>query len=154
MLPKQSATDSFSEFFRVSEVKLRQSLTPVLGVDLARDATAEALAYGWENWERVGRMENPVGYLYRVGRSKGRRMKGRRITLTEIPRSEIPEVEPGLPIALARLSERQRTAVMLVHCYQWSLSEVAEFLGVSKSSVRNHVERAMKSLRRALGGVA
>ncbi len=152
MLPKQSATDSFSEFFRASEAKLRQSLTPALGVDLASDATAEALAYGWQNWERVGQMENPLGYLYKVGRSKGRRMSRRRPDLAAIPSSDLPDIEPGLPRALEKLPERQRTAVMLVHCYQWTHAEVARALGISRSSVQNHVERAMKSLRREIGG--
>lgn len=152
MLPKQSATDAFSEFFRASEAKLRQSLTPALGVDLASDATAEALAYGWENWDRVGQMENPIGYLFKVGRSKGRRMNRRRPILAPVPASDVLHVEPGLPRALERLSERQRTVVMLVHCYQWTHSEVAETLGISRSSVQNHVERAMKSLRREIGG--
>lgn len=153
MLPSQSATDSFSEFFRLSESKLRQALIPVLGVEVARDAAAEALAYGWENWDRVRVMDNPVGYLYRVGRSKGRRMSKRRVVFAEVPRSQIPEVEPGLPSALARLSQRQRTAVMLVYCYEWTYAEVSDLLGVSRSSVQSHVERGMASLRRSIGGV-
>ena len=61
-------------------------------------------------------------------------------------------VEPALPEALAKLSERQRTTVMLVHSFEWTLSEVADVLGLSKSSVRNHLERGMKSLRRDIGG--
>jgi len=35
--------------------------------------TAEALAYAWENWDRLSSMKNPVGYLYRVGQSRARR---------------------------------------------------------------------------------
>jgi RNA polymerase sigma factor (sigma-70 family) len=60
-------------------------------------------------------------------------------------------VEPGLPAALAGLSELQRQSVWLVHGFEWSLTETAELLGISMSSVRKHVERGEGKLRRALG---
>jgi RNA polymerase sigma factor (sigma-70 family) len=65
--------------------------------------------------------------------------------------ARLPEFEPGLPGALSGLSERQRVAVMLVHCFEWSLGEVAEHLGVSKGTVQKHLDRGMVSLRRELG---
>ena len=62
-----------------------------------------------------------------------------------------PSFEPGLAGALQSLSGRQRTAVMLVHGYGWPLSEVAELLGVSWSTVRRHADRGMEKLQRHLG---
>ncbi len=59
--------------------------------------------------------------------------------------------EPGLVGALSELSVRQRTAVVLVHGYEFSLSEAGAAMGCSSSSVRNHVARALRRLRRALG---
>ena len=56
-----------------------------------------------------------------------------------------------MPAALANLPERQRVVVMLLHSFEWTMSEVAELLGVSKSTVQNHAERAMARLRRKLG---
>ena len=41
---------------------------------------------------------------------------------------------------------------MLVHCFQWTLSEVAEVMGISKTAVQNHLERGMASLRHQIGG--
>jgi RNA polymerase sigma factor (sigma-70 family) len=153
MVRLASRVDSFSDFFRDHEMKLRQSLSAALGSEVGRDSAAEAMAYGWEHWDRVRNMDNPVGYLYKVGRDKGRRMVKRRPpVLLPVPRSEAPMVEPALPEALAKLSERQRTTVMLVHSFEWTLSEVADVLGLSKSSVRNHLERGMNSLRRDIGG--
>jgi len=52
---------------------------------------------------------------------------------------------------LAGLSDRERVAVMLVNGFDWSLAEVAEFLGVSKSTVQTHAERAMAKLRAGMG---
>jgi RNA polymerase sigma-70 factor (ECF subfamily) len=60
-------------------------------------------------------------------------------------------VEPGLPKALARLSEKQRTVVWLVHGLEWKQTEVAELLGVSADTVNTHLSRGMKKLRAVLG---
>ena len=56
-------------------------------------------------------------------------------------------VEPGLPAALAKLSEGQRTSVMLVHTFEYTFAEAAELLGVSKSTIQTQVERGMDRLR-------
>ncbi len=72
-------------------------------------------------------MENPVGYLYRVGQS---RTRTRRAPVLPQPESlGIPDVEPALLPALLDLPERQRAAVWLVHACQWQYQEVAEALG-------------------------
>jgi len=155
MVTQKSKTDSFSEFVAANEKRIREALTAACGDDVGRDAAAEALAYGWTHWDRVAGLANPVGYLYKVGRRRGRRMLSRRRPLYErVDPSRLPEIEPKLPDALAQLSERQRTVVVLVHCDGWSQGEVAEQLGLSRSAVRNHLDRGMKSLRAALGGVS
>ena len=62
----------FNGLVRDVEPGLRHALVAVYGQEQGRDATAEALAYAWEHRERVKSMANPAGYLYRVGRSRGR----------------------------------------------------------------------------------
>ena len=52
---------------------------------------------------------------------------------------------------MAGLSDRERIAVMLVNGFEWSLAEVAELLGVSKSTVQTHAERGMAKLRAGMG---
>ena len=130
---------------------LRQALTAAFGPELGSEATAEALAYGWEHWQRIAEMGNPGGYLYRVGYDRARRMKPKRLRLPRVDEGRDPWVEPGLPDAFGSLPEKQRIAVGLVHGYQWSLSEVAEYLGVSKSTVQSHADRGLATLRRKLG---
>lgn len=144
--------ETFTEFVLENEARLRHSLTAAVGSRFGRDAAAEALAYAWEHWDRVGEMENPAGYLYKVGRDRGRRwLRSSDPMFTPTEFGRIPNVEPQLPKALAALSEKQRVAVMLVHCFEWTYSEVAEFLGVTKATVQTHVDRAMTSLRREIG---
>ena len=145
--------DSFSEFVRSAESRLSAALSASLGSERGREATADALAYGWENWDRVERMANPAGYLYTVGRDRGRRAirKTKRVVLMPVDPSSTPWVEPHLPAALATLPERQRVVVMLLHCFDWTMSEVAEFLDLSKSSIQTHAERGLAALRREMG---
>ncbi len=144
-----SMEESFTSFVREIEPRLRWSLVARFGPDRGREAAAAALAYGWEHWERVRRMENPAPNLYRVGQRQGTR-RWRRPVFPVPPHQSEPWVEPGLPGALARLSERQRTAVLLVHSFSWTHEEVADLMAVSVSTVRNHLARGMEKLRTAL----
>ena len=151
VLSDQIKSDSFTDFVDEVELRLRQALTAALGPEYGREASAEALAYAWEHWERLSVMDNPVGYLYRVGQSRGGRMRRQRhVVLPPVAADRLPWVEPGLPAAMGRLSERQRTVVLLLHSYEWSMSEVAELLRVSKATVQSYENRAMSSLRKRL----
>lgn len=138
--------DDFDEFVREVEPRLRRALTAARGSHLGRDATAEALAYAWEHWDRVRGMENPVGYLYRVGQSRTRRRQ-RRHDPVSVMDDGLPEFDPRLPLALQRLPDKQRTAVLLTQGFEWTHAEVAELLGVTTSTVNTHVQRGMARLR-------
>ncbi len=151
MLPDEIRAASFTEFVTEYESRLRQSLTVVFGVELGKDAAAEALAYGWEHWERVSGMDIPSGYLYRVGYDKARRITRRSLRLPAVDPERQPLVEPGFPKAFASLPEQQRLVVSLLHGYQWSMAEVAEHLGVSKGTVQTHARRGLDRLRKRLG---
>lgn len=152
MLTDRSVATTFDEFFAESEPRLREALSASLGSDFGREAAADALAYAWENWERVGTMENPVGYLYVVGRDRGRKAgRVRYVALVPVPSSHMPWVEPGLVGALETLPERQRVVVILLYCFEWTMSEAAAVLGISKSTVQRHSERGLKKLRHRLG---
>ena len=102
MLSDETKTDAFTEFVSGVEVKLRWALTGTLGGERGREATAEALAYGWEHWERVQGMDNPPGYLYQVGLNHGRRGRDRRVSLPQVPIVKLPWVQPirAAPVGL------------------------------------------------------
>lgn len=138
-------TSDFEEFVRLAEPKLRRAFVACCGIDGAPDATAEALAYGWQHWDRLRAMDNTLGYLYRVGRSRTR--PRRRLAMPSPVLLELPEVEPALIAALLELPDTQRTAVWLVHACQWRYKEVAEAMQVSVTAVGTHVSRALQRLR-------
>ena len=123
------------------------------GSDRGHEATAEALGYAWEHWKRIAGMDNPVGYLFRVGQSRTRPRKrvSPRLLWDPVGADTREQLfEPGLPRALAALSESQRIAVVLVHGYGWTFREVADVIDVSVSTVQTHVERALVKLRATL----
>lgn len=68
-----SVTEAFTEFAKDVEPRLRLALVAAFGVEVGLEATAEALAYGWENWDSLSSRPNPAGYLFGVGRNKARR---------------------------------------------------------------------------------
>lgn len=147
----ETTAHAFTDFVRETEPRLHRALVAAFGVEVGAEATAEALAFGWEHWERVKAKPNPAGYLFGVGRNKARRTRLRGVPFPTPPAKHEFAVEPGLPAALAGLSERQRVTVLLIHGDEWTWAEVAELLGVSVSTVQKHLERGMSKLRHAIG---
>ena len=107
------------------------------------------MVYAWQHWDRLRTMDNPVGYLWRVGRSSANRQMGWTRTVKFPP--EITADADASPIdlspALSRLRPKQRTCVLLVHAFGWTYTEVATHLGISVAAVTNHVHRGLKTLR-------
>jgi RNA polymerase sigma factor (sigma-70 family) len=141
--------EGFRQFFEAHEPVLRRALIAAYG-PAGRDAAADALAHAWEHWDRVEHMDNPAGYLYRVGQSRLRWYRRRPPSLPAPTHDREAWFEPGLPGALAELSRSQRVAVVLCHGFALSHREVGELLGVSASTVQNHVERGLAKLRARL----
>ena len=140
----------FESFVARVRLRLARAFAAAYGIDRGQDALAEALGYAWEHFDDLSVMANPVGLLYRVGQSRTRSRRRPVVFPTSSERG-LPEVEPELPAALARLSERQRVCVVLVFGFEWTHQEVADLLGLTRSSVQNHVERGLARLRDAIG---
>lgn len=141
--------EAFTAFMTEAEPRLRGALVARYGMQLGREATLDAFVYGWKNWDRVSTMDNPIGYLYRVGTSHARPPKA----IPSFPQERAhrePWIEPKLEASLIQLSEQQRVVVVLRHSFEWTLEEIAELLEVSISSVRTQLDRGMKKLRSAL----
>lgn len=149
----QEAKTEFTSFVGDIEPNLRRALIAWYGGDVGREALAEALAWAWQEWDRVSGMDNPAGYLFRVGQTHARRRLRRRMFSVPLKDQDVPShggppwIEPDLAKGLESLSKRQRTAVVLVHGYDLSHTETAELLGIRRSTVQNHVERGMAKLR-------
>lgn len=153
------SAERFDAFLVQTEPRLRVALVATYGVTVGRDAAVDALAWAWSNWSRVQSMQNPVGYLYRVGQTSARRQyaESRRqneLAIRVLNHSERVidsdarfEAADILKPALDSLSEQQRSAIVLVHGYGMPLRDAAETMNISVATVREHVKRAMTKLR-------
>ncbi len=138
----------FRAFVGRVEPGLRRALVASFGYERGGEAVAEALAYAWERWDHVCTIERPVAYLYRVGQSKTRRRRFR--ATYDRPVHPEPLYEPGLAAAMASLPEKQRVAVFLAHGLGWTHTEVADLMGVRRTTVEKHLERGLARLRKTL----
>ena len=141
---------------------LRERLRPAFlaryGLQIGSEVTAETMAWACEHADELAAMSNPAGYLFRVGQSRSRRyVRWQREHLdlpaerTAAANTSAPWTEPQLPAALAGLDEEDRTAVVLVHCFQWTYAEVGELLDLPVTTVRNRLHRGLTRLRNELG---
>ena len=136
--------------------EIRSRLLPALvakwGIEVGSDICSDVEEYAWTNQERLLRMENPLGYLYRVAQSRSRPYT-RWLQRSTFP-SRFPDLahhDPSLHDLLqhlAGLKPDQRVSVLLVHAFGWTYAEVAELLGVTRSVVNHHVHRGLAQLRR------
>lgn len=150
--PVNEATHAFEQFTADTGAQLRRALVARFGIDVGNEVTSEALAYAWEHWLRVSAMDNPTGYLYRVGMSAARRHHRWQRTIALPPEHHWP-VEPGeptLPRVLNSLSARQRVCVVLVHVHDWTYQQTADATGLTLAAVTNHVHRGLHRLRHEL----
>lgn len=148
--PGPAPATAFEAFVVATEPRLRRALIAAYGFEDGRDATAEALAYAWEHWDKLAEIKNLPGYLFRVGQTMSRRRR-QAVVFTPPDGTSQPLFEPGLPAALADLTERQRLAVVLVHGYGYTHREVSELTGLKQTSIQNHVERGLARLRALMG---
>jgi RNA polymerase sigma factor (sigma-70 family) len=143
--------DSFEELIDLVRGRLLPVLWSKWGIEVGGDICCEVEEYAWENRDRLLRMSNPLGFLFRVSQSKARRYS-RWSKRTTFP-SRFPDVvhedsqlHDTLQV-LAVLSPDQRACVLLVHGFGWTYNEVAELLGMKRSEVNNHVHRGLAHLR-------
>jgi DNA-directed RNA polymerase specialized sigma24 family protein len=149
----RSTAASFEVFIADAQVKLRRAFVARYGVQLGVEACAEATAWAWAHRDRLLAMANPVGYLYRVGQTAVRtetRFHRAPLFPPEAGNHEVPLTDSGLHEALSRLTPDQRAAVMLVHAHGYRYAEAADLLDIPLSTLKNHLHRGLRRLRKIL----
>ena len=124
----------------------------------AEELTQEAFVRVLERWDRVSEMEDPRAYLYRTAMNAFRTGYGRALlaakrTMKVLPAddaiAEIDERDAAVR-ALARLSPRQRAAVVLTDMLGFGSEEAARMLGIRASTLRMHASRAHAALKETM----
>src|SRR5260370_28444762 len=112
-VPGKAGADQavFERFVEEAGPRLGRALAALYGFEDGRDATAEALAYAWENWHRLQHIANLPGYLFRVGQTRGRPRRQPGAGLFDVGECGEGSSEPGLPRAHAALNQSHRLAV-------------------------------------------
>ena len=146
---------AFDDFYRERYAHIARALAYTLGdVDLAREATDEAMARAYGRWAQLGGTDNPSGWVYRTGLNWARSVlrRARRV----LPRTtaqviDAPAVaDPTLRAALDRLPDRLRAVVVCRHLLDWSTEDTAAALGVNPGTVKSRLHRALQLLERSL----
>jgi RNA polymerase sigma-70 factor, ECF subfamily len=117
--------------------------------EVASDAVAEAFAQALSRGDAI---RDPSRWVWRAAfRIAAGDLKERRRRLESVEeRYEPSELPLLLREALARLSPKQRAAVVLHHYAGYPVRDVARIIGSTKSPVGVHLHRARERLRRLL----
>lgn len=155
---------AFEAFYVANERRLFRALYVVTGNrHEAEDVMQTAFCKVWERWDKVARVDDPVGYLFRTAfnthRSAARRAirAARRVADELSPASPPPEpgdlaeARDGAARALAVLTHRQRQAIVLTVMLGFTGPEAARILRVRPSTVRVLVSQARTALTDGVG---
>ena len=116
----------------------------------AEDVTQDAFLRLYERWGSVSPVEHPEAWVRRVAvRAAVRSAKKTRLRSAPPPddrptMDELPDVD--LARAVASLAPQQRAAVALYYLDDLPVADVAHHLGVSPSTVKQHLFRARRHL--------
>ena len=148
--------EPFEVWYRAEHPRLLAAMVLVTGnVDEAGEVTDEAFARAYERWDRVGAMESPGGWTYRVAVNVARR-RGRRRGLEERllarrrPPADVPAPAGEAWALVAGLPERQRVAVVLRYVADLPEAEIAAVMGVRRGTVADTLSTARRQLGAAL----
>lgn len=147
---------SFEEFFAAERSRLMGALV-VMTNDRAEaeEILQDAFLALWERWDRVAVMEEPVGFLYRTAMNVFRKRLRRagvavRKAVNLLPRAdELAAVEARDEAVrlLARLTPRERAALVVTAYLGFSSDEAGELLRIRPTTVRVLTNRARAALR-------
>jgi RNA polymerase sigma-70 factor (ECF subfamily) len=145
--------------FRAAYPRILGAVTVILGARaLAEEVTQEAFLKLYENWHRVGDFQAPEAWVRRVAVRLAVRQARRERARTHLERTRtdieeqhdasLPDVD--LARAVASLTPMQRAAVALFYFEDQPVADIARALGVSDSTIKQHLFRARGHLANLL----
>jgi RNA polymerase sigma-70 factor, ECF subfamily len=140
--------ESFDSWYGREHPRLIATLLLSTGdIELATEGVDEAFTRALEKWDQVSTMESPTGWAFRVALNHARRTARRRTFEHRLfirrakevpvpaPAGEIWQIVSGLP-------SRQREVVVLRHIGDLREAEIAQVLGISRSTVSSTLSDA------------
>jgi RNA polymerase sigma-70 factor, ECF subfamily len=152
MMPVAEIQGEVEALYRAEGARLWSAIRGYAGDrGIADDAVAEAFA---QLLRRGDEVRNPAAWVWTTAfRAAARELQQRRATVADPPDTPYDTAMPDQRVlsAIARLSERQRAAVVLHYYADRPVKEVADLLGSTTAAVGVHLFRARKHLRDLLG---
>lgn len=127
--------------------------------DLAKDVVQEVLIRVSGRWQEIAHLDRPEAYIRKMVVNEYLSWRRRSWRLIPSGMNSHPVVCPSpdpadgyierqaLLSELAKLSRRQRTALVLRYYEGYSDAEIADVMGCVPSTVRGHVFKALAALR-------
>ncbi len=155
----EAADGTFAAFYRSAYVTVARALVLALhDRQLGVEAADEAMVRALERWDRVGRSDDPAGWVFRVGMNWATSVRRRRWRVVP-PTSRVrePVVEPTYPdpaveAAMRDLDVKQRAVVVCRHWLGLDTAATARVLGIAPGTVKSRLSRASAHLADALEG--
>ncbi|MFK8023966.1 MAG: RNA polymerase sigma factor [Ilumatobacter sp.] len=152
----------FDSLFRTHQPRLVNSLTLMCGDrETAADAVQDAFIRAHRKWRKVGRYEDPIGWVRRVAinrlRDEHRRSVRKRSAVNRLSgMAERASMEPTLPddglaAQLADLPPQQRRCLVLHYVEDLSVADIATTLDISVGTVKSTLSDARAAMRDRLG---
>jgi RNA polymerase sigma factor (sigma-70 family) len=158
-----SLSPDFAEFYRgTRDACLRAVLVGVGDRDLAQELVDEAFARACASWRKVSKHPAPAAWVVRTALNENVsrwRRRRREVTVADPGRfadqlgadsAGDSAVDPRVMAALLRLPARQRQVIALRVFLDLDTARTAEVLGVTPSTVKAHLARALSALRDGL----
>jgi RNA polymerase sigma-70 factor (ECF subfamily) len=164
----EAAGADFDALFVVGYPRLVRTVGFICGdADVAADCVADAFERAYVRWRKVGRLDDPLGWVRRVAINRAtdvhrRRSRGRRALLRLAGRPEASRPhdlqvtdatafrDSELAAAMVELSPQQRAVVALHYLDDLSVADVAIAMGLSDGAVKYHLHQARGRLRTLL----
>jgi len=153
------AARTFEAFYEAEARTLFRRLWLVTGNRAeAEELMQDAFLKVWERWDRVGGMDDPLGYLYRTAmnlfRKRYRRaMLAVRRTVGLAPSNdEFSDADDRQVVrhVLATLPPRQRAALVLTEMLGFTSKEAGDALGVTDATIRSLTRHGRDAFRRVM----
>jgi RNA polymerase sigma-70 factor (ECF subfamily) len=147
---------TFDEFFEMERRRLFRALLLIThDTTEAEDLMQEAFVRVWERWDRVGTLDDPVGYLFKTAMNLHRSAVRRAVAAARRSLRPPTELDPFESVierdeavrSLASLTPRQRAALVVTELLGYSSEEAGSILGVRPGTVRTLTSQARTALQ-------